>query len=164
MNVQEHVNDKSVSLAIRGTKLTGKMLAKALNILLLEMKRQKVKGERPKSFQGKQSIKDLVRQGAGITNIEITDGNIKSFERVARKYGVDFSLKKDKSVDPPKWLVFFKARDVDALTAAFKEFTAKTLDKSVQKPSIITALKKMKELSASLFKDKVKNKDKGLEL
>ncbi len=162
--MQEQVNEKSVSLAIRGTKLTGRILAKALSKLLVEMKKQNIKGQQPKSFQGKQSLKDLVKQGGGVQNIEITDKNIKSFERVARKYGVDFALKKDNTVDPPKWLVFFKGRDADALTAAFKEFSAKTLKKSVDKPSIITTLKKMKELSASLFKDKVKNKDKGLEL
>ena len=46
----------------------------------------------PKIYKGKQSVKHLVRQGAGVSNIEITDGNIKSFERVARKYGVDFAL------------------------------------------------------------------------
>jgi len=37
---------------------------------------------------------------------------------VARKYSIDYSLKKDKSVDPPKYLVFFRAKDVDVMTAA----------------------------------------------
>lgn len=41
-----------------------------------------------------------------MSNIEVTDGNIKSFERVARKYGVDFALKKDVSSQPPRYLVF----------------------------------------------------------
>ena len=49
------------------------------------------------------------------------------FERTASKYGLDFALKKDVSVEPPSYLVFFKGRDVDVMTAAFKEFSAKTV-------------------------------------
>ncbi len=159
--MQEQINEKSVSLIIRGTKLTSTMLAKSINKILLERKTQK----QSKLYQGKQSVKSLVKQGAGVSNIEITDNNIKSFERTARKYGVDFALKKDKTVSPPKWLVFFKARDADALTAAFKEYSAKTLKKSARKsrPSVLNLIKKMKTLSQSLYADKVKNKNKERE-
>ncbi len=159
--MQEQINEKSVSLIIRGTKLTSTMLAKSINKILIERKKQK----QPKLYQGKQSVKNLVKQGAGVSNIEITDKNIKSFERTARKYGVDFALKKDKTVSPPKWLVFFKARDADALTAAFKEYSAKTLKKSARKsrPSVLNLIKKMKNLSQSLYADKVKNKNKERE-
>ena len=59
-----------------------------------------------------------------MTNIEITDGNIRSFERVARTYGVDYALKKDR--EKPRYLVFFKAKDADALTAAFEEYIARS--------------------------------------
>ena len=76
-----------------------------------------------------------MNQRQGLTNIEITNWNIKSFERVANKYKIDFALKKDKSVDPPRYLVFFKAKDMDVMTAAFKEFSAKELTK-MNKPSI----------------------------
>lgn len=159
--MQEQINEKSVSLIIRGTKLTSTMLAKSINKILIERKKQK----QPKLYQGKQSVKSLVKQGAGVSNIEITDSNIKSFERTARKYGVDFALKKDKTVSPPKWLVFFKARDADTLTAAFKEYSAKTLKKSARKsrPSVLNLIKKMKNLSQSLYADKVKNKNKERE-
>ena len=80
-----------------------------------------------------------------ISNIEITDSNIKSFERVARKYGVDYALKKDTTREIPRYLVFFKARDADALTAAFKEFTGKSL-KREKRPSVLAQLRKFKEL------------------
>ena len=79
--------------------------------------------------RGKQTVAQLMDQKQGLTNIEITNRNIKSFERVANKYKIDFALKKDKSVDPPRYLVFFKAKDVDVMTAAFKEFSAKELIK-----------------------------------
>ena len=65
---------------------------------------------------GKTSVKKLVGEGVGVSSIEVTDGNIKSFERVARKYNVDFAVKKDKTTDPPKYVVFFKGRDADAVS------------------------------------------------
>jgi len=159
--MQEQINEKSVSLIIKGTKLTSTILAKSIKKMLIEMKKQK----QPKLYQGKQSVKNLVRQGVGVSNIEITDNNIKSFEKTARKYGIDFALKKDKTVSPRKWLVFFKARDADALTAAFKEYSTETLKKSARKsrPSVISLIKKMKTLSQSLYNDKVKNKNKERE-
>ena len=105
------------------------------------------------------------RQNQGVSNIEITDSNIKSFERVARKYGVDFAVKKDRSVSPPKYLVFFKGRDADALTAAFREYTAKEVKRASQdKPSVLEQLRALKAKVLSLTPDKSRSKDKGLEL
>ncbi len=160
--MQEQVNEKSVTLIVKGTKITGRMLEKAILAMLRDSKKQRG-GKQPKTYRGKQSVKHLVGQGAGVSNIEITDKNIKSFDRVARKYGVDYSLKKDASNDPPRWLVFFKSRDADVLTAAFNEYTAKSV-KRVDKPSIIAAVRKNLETVKSAVLDKVKNKDKGLEI
>jgi len=155
--LQDQINEKSVALVIKGGKLTGKMLAKALRKLLSEMGKQHKKQLSP---HGKQSVKQLVKQGSGVSNIEITDKNIKSFNRVARKYGVDFALKKDATEAPPKWLVFFKARDADALTSAFKEFSAKSLRKR-KKSSLLAQLNKFKEIAKNAVVDRVKNKNRG---
>lgn len=86
---------------------------------------QLISGSQPK--QGKVTVKELAKQNAGMVNIEITDKNIKSFERYARKYGINYALKKDKSKEPPVYLVFFKGRDQDALNAAFREFSQKQI-------------------------------------
>ena len=112
----------------------------------------------PRAPHGKQSVKSLVRQGAGVQNIEITDKNIRSFQSVARKYGVDYALKKDTSSQPPRYLVFFKARDTDALTAAFREFSGKQLKQS-KKPSILVQLKKFQEQMVN--HDKARNRAKN---
>lgn len=162
--MQEHLNDKSVSLVIKGSKLTGQMLAKAMRQLLIEMKKQQQKKNAPNIYKGKQTVKQLVHQGVGVETIDIKDSSIKSFERTARKYGIDFALQKDTSESPPKWIVFFKSRDAKALTAAFSEYSAKTLKKTTAKPSILIGIKKMKEVVKNQIIDKVKNKDKGLEL
>ena len=107
---------------------------------------------------GKQTVKQLVGQNQGVANIEITDSNIKDFERVARKYGVDYALKKDKSGELPKYLVFFKARDGDALTAAFKEYTAKT-ERKKERPSVLQTLRRLKEQAATIDTPKVRKKE-----
>ena len=106
-----------------------------------------------------------MKQNAGVSNIEITEGNIKAFESTAKKYGIDFALKKDTTESPPRYLVFFKGRDADVLTAAFKEFSAKKLTQEKQ-PSIRKLLSSLKEKAAGLNaqRDKVKNKDREVSL
>lgn len=89
-------------------------------------------------------IKSLQKSGAQITNIVVTDNNIKSFDRVARKYGIDYSLKKVEQEGKTEYLVFFKAKDVDVMTAAFKEYTSETLKKQ-KRESVRQKLEKVKE-------------------
>ena len=160
--MQDEINEKVIALSIRTTKLTAEMLQKSIRFMLSQIKKQL---DKPVQHHGKQTLKQLMKQNAGVSSIEITDSNIKSFERVARKYGVDFALKKDKSGDIPKYLVFFKARDADALTAAFREYTAKEVKRASQdKPSVLEQLRALKAKVLSLTPDKARNKDKGLEL
>ena len=113
-----------------------------------------------KSYRGKQTMEKLMRQNVQLSNIEITDGNIKSFERVAKKYSIDFSLKKDVTADPPRYYVFFKARDADVMTAAFKEYTGKSLNKD-KKPSVRKKLQQA--ITKSLAKHRELEKTKGKE-
>ncbi len=164
--MQEEVNDKTIALSVKTVKLTGTVLKVALRKFLSEMEKQKQKGKgkaaQPK--QGKQTMKHLMQKNTQLANIEITDGNIKSFERVARKYGIDFSLKKDASENPPKYIVFFKARDVDVMTAAFKEYTANDLKKT-NKPSLRKRLAKaMETVRKNKEKVRQKTKDRGLQV
>lgn len=158
--MQDEINEKTVALYIKTGKLTAEMLQKAMKALLAKGKQQI--SEQP---HGKQTLKQLMRQNAGVSNIEITDSNIKAFESTAKKYGIDYALKKDTTEQPPRYLVFFKGRDADVLTAAFKEFSAKKLTQE-QRPSIRKALAafrdKAKQLNAS--HQKVKNKEQEVSL
>ena len=153
--MQEHVEEKTVALSIKATKLTAHELAKAMKAFLNKMKESKDKHK-----HGKQSIKSLTKQGASLSNIPIDGDNIGSFNRVARKYNIDFALKKDSSETPPKWMVFFKAKDADALTAAFKEYSQPMLKQKTRKPSLLAALEKAKELVSQIGAP-VKNRKKG---
>ena len=158
--MQELVNEKTIALYIKTGKLTADTLQKAMKSLLNQMKKQK-----DKQPHGKQTLKQLMKQNTGVSNIEITEDNIKAFESTAKKYGIDFALKKDTTENPPRYLVFFKGRDADVLTAAFKEFSAKKLTQD-KKPSIRKLLSDFKEKAAAMNaqRAKVKNKDRGIEL
>ena len=108
--MQEDIENRAVALAIKSVKLTGHGLKVAIAKYLAHRKEQKLHT----APTGRQTVRQLMRQGQSVSNIEITDGNIKSFQRVARKYSVNYALKKDTSGEIPKYLVFFKARDADA--------------------------------------------------
>jgi len=120
----------------------------------------------PKNYagKGKQTVSQLTRQGQGVTNIEISDKNIKDFESIARKYGVDFAVVKDSTEQPPKHLVFFKARDTDAITAAFKEYSAKQMSRGTEKPSLLGMLRDLMEKVKNQVLDQTKHKDRGRDL
>lgn len=153
--MQEEVRDKSVALVIRvgkaGVKLTEALLKAAIRKYLSEQ------GNGIK--HGKQTVKQLVGQGAGVQSIEITDKNIGSFERVARKYGIDFAVKKD--LAKGNYLVFFKARDADALNAAFAEYTARALGRQQGKVSLREMLSHFKQVVQEMSAGKEKNREKG---
>ncbi len=158
--MQDEINEKVVALSIKGAKLTAATLQKAMKSLLAELKKQQ--GKDP---EGKQTLRQLMKQNTGVSNIEITDSNIKAFESTAKKYGIDYALKKDTTETPPRYLVFFKGRDADVLTAAFKEFSAKKLTQD-KKPSIRKLLSTLKEAAQgrNAERAKIKNKDRGIEL
>ena len=154
--MQEEVTQKTIALSVKTARVTADVLK---NMLRKYLSGQKQKGKNPYKV-GKQSYKELKSQGSGLSNIEITDGNIKSFERVAKKYSIDFSLKKDVTADPPRYYVFFKARDADVMTAAFKEYTGQTLNKD-KKPSVRKKLQQA--ITKSLAKHRELEKTKGKE-
>ena len=163
--MQDEVNTKVVAIAIKGGKISAEVLEKALKKFVEEIEKAQKTASQPKTYRGKQSIKHLVEQNAAISNIEVTDGNIKSFQRTANKYGIDYALKKDTSEEPPRYIVFFKGRDVDVMTQAFKEFSARTV-KQKDKPSRRRKLSHEQEQSKAKHKEKVKvkTKDRGVEL
>lgn len=163
--MQEEVESRTVTLTINAVKLTGRVFKAAIAKYMQHRKEKKQEKARvgPVKPMGKQSVKELIGQNQGVTNIEVSDKGIKDFDRIARKYGVDYAIKKDKTGEKPKYLIFFKGRDADALTAAFTEYTAQAV-KREKRPSLISMLRKMRELAPTLKPEKVKNKDKGLEL
>lgn len=162
--MQEEVTGKAVALIIDSAKMSEQVLEKALQKYL-----EAQKNKSPKIHRGKQTLKQLAGQNAGLANIEISDRNIKAFTHVAKKYHVDFALKKDTTAEQPRYLVFFKSRDADAVTAAFQEFASRRMGRE-EKPSIRERLAQAREQAAqkvehrTLDREKVKVKERGVEL
>ena len=157
--MQEEVDSRTVALVISSAKLTGRVFKAAISQFLAHCKNKKTVIP-----HGKQSVKQLIGQNQGVTSIESNDPDIKAFDKVARKYGVDYAVKKVRDDDgKSKYIIFFKGRDNDAVTSAFREYTAKSMEKE-KKPSI---QKKLHEVGAKV-QNKVleitKTKQRGQEL
>ena len=160
--MQEEITQKTLALCVEASKMTAQLLQQAMKKVLADMEKHK---KNPQLRHGKQTLRQLMKHNTGVSNIEITDQNIRAFSATAKKYGIDFALKKDTSGEIPRYLVFFKGRDADVITAAFREFSAKNLEKE-KKPSIRKELEQAKQQAKAQHRqrEKVKTKDRGVEL
>ncbi len=147
--MQEEVEHKTVNFAISSTKLTARTLLRGMQFLLRQYDKH--------ASQGKQSMKRLMQQNRGVTNVEIQKTGIKNFDRCAKRYHIDYAIQKDLSTTPPRYMIYFKAQDTDALSAAFKEYSASVLDKS-KRPSVLAKLHELAQTIANL-PDKVRHKE-----
>ncbi len=150
--MQEEVENRTLTLVINGTKFTGRMLKSAISKYLAHCKNVKQqkqqKRDNPVIPHGKQTVKQLVGQGQGVSNIDIDDPSIRRFNRIARKYGVDYAVKRDRNAKSPKFLIFFKSKDADAMTAAFNEYAGKKVKKA-SRPSVRQKLALLKSRTKS---------------
>ena len=162
--MQEEVTQGAVTLIVNGSKMTEQAFEKAVKKFLEEIQKSK----QPKIYRGKKTLKQLAGQNAGLANIEISDRNIRAFTQVAKKYHVDFALKKDTAAEQPRYLVFFKSRDADAITAAFQEFASRRISRE-ERPSIRERLDQAREQAAqkaehrTIDREKVKVKDRSVQ-
>ncbi|MEA5003785.1 MAG: PcfB family protein [Christensenella sp.] len=151
--MQEDIEQKSVVFITKGTKITARLLAKAMGAGLRQIKKKR-------DAPGKQSMKQLSK-GGSLESIPISDNNIKAFDPIARKYGVRYKLFKDDTEQPPKWLVFFRAKDTNAMTSAFKEFTHKMLKRETEKPSVRETMAKFRAAIKQAVIDRTKHQERG---
>ena len=139
--MQEEVEQRTLTLVINGTKFSGRVLKSAVSKFVAFCRNQKAKKVNVHP-RGKQSVKQLTQQGQGVNTMEIDDANLRQFERIARKYGVDYAVRKDVTTETPRFLVFFKGRDADAIMAALKEFSS-TKELKSERPSLLQKLREI---------------------
>lgn len=164
--MEEETTQKTIALVMNGAKLSARELRNMMKMYLDHHSRQKSRTSHRKTVHKKVSVKELVGQDAGAKTIEISDSNIKCFEQTAKKYNIDFAVKKDRTKDPPKYLVFFKAKDQDVMEQAFREFVYVN-EKKKERPSVREKLNRSKEvvsLNKNREKSLEKNKDRGQSL
>mgnify|MGYP002627006679 CR=1 FL=1 len=98
----------------------------------------------------------------------LIERNLRLVAHVAKKYHVDFALKKDTAAEQPRYMVFFKSRDADAITAAFQEFVSRRIGRE-ERPSIRERLNQAREQAErkaehrTLDREKVKVKDRSVQ-
>ena len=152
--MQEEIEQKSFNLMISTTKLTARTVLNAVKAA--------IRLYQSKASQGKQSVRTLLRQNRGVSSVEISKTSIKGFERYAKKYGIDYAIRKDSSEVPPRYLVFFKAPDAEAFQAAFKEYSASLLSKP-KRPSVLAKLHELVQAAAELpGKVRRKEQERGM--
>ena len=179
--MQEEVENKSVMLIINSTKFTGRVLKSAISKYLahrsekhrekkmdrktekraeqakrIAAKEAKKEAKRNVIPRGKQSVKDLIAQNQGVSSIDVADKDMKGFEKIAREYNVDFAVRKTKG-KPAKYLVFFKAKDSDALIGAMTEFTRKKEYKR-DHPSIVKRLTRDMVKGIQIIPERIRSK------
>lgn len=121
-------------------------------------------GDTAVSVQGipRQTERPYTPAAKSLSSVEISKTGIKGFERYAKKYGIDYAIRKDSSEVPPKYLVFFKAPDAEAFQSAFKEYSASLLSKS-KRPSVLAKLHELVQAAAELpGKVRHKEQERGL--
>ena len=131
----------------------------------LESKYRQKEQRKAEGPHGKQTVRQLVRHSNGLKQVPVQGEHLREFEKVLKKYGVDFAVMRETKGDSPRYLVFFKAKDESMISNVLQESTRRQLEKgnTPKKPSLLAALKKAKELAvAAPAKTKQKEKDLSL--
>lgn len=154
--MQEEVENRTVNLAVSTTKVTARTLVRGIRWYLMHRNQKRMRKQMEHPYvEGKQSVEELTKAGVSTDKIELPEGSAKEFCKLANKFGVDYAIRKDKTQDPPRYVVFFKAKDTQVLDQVVKEYTAKTLAKQDEK-SVRKELKAEKDKARSETKERAK--------
>lgn len=113
----------TIAITVRAGKLTARGLAYVLGAAARKIRKAQRAGQAP---QGKQSARKLLRHGGDTSGLELP-GDPRQFDRVARKWGVDYAIR---PVEKGKYLLLFKAKQADAITGCFSEYSRRMLNRS----------------------------------
>ena len=150
--MQEEIERRTIAVSVTATKLTAQVLAKALAAVVQKIQKEYRTGQTP---QGRQSVKKLMNHGVATNSIPL-DGDTKLFDRMARKYNVDYAFHK---TGPDKYLLFFKAGQADAITACFGEYTKRVMSKGIKRPSILEQFKQLAEKQRAKPKERQRTRE-----
>ena len=132
--MEEDVTRRTIAISVQATKLTGRVLCKAFQKFLAQAEKQRRASLTP---HGRQSVKQLMGHAGQSNSIQLK-GDARLFDRIARKFNVDYAFHK---VGPKDYLLFFKAGQADAITAAFSEYTKRVIARQKDRPSSLGQLR-----------------------
>ena len=156
--INEEIARKTLNMEVRAGKVTGKILLDLIRKLLKES--EKIGGfEKLVGSKGNEvKLKDMVKKGQ-LEEIPVEETELKELKKELNRYGVKFSVMKDK--ESGKYSVFFQAKDMKVMDKAFKHALSESEKKTERKESIHKNIEKFKEMAKnSVSKDKIKNKQK----
>ena len=156
--INEEIARKTLNMEVKAGKVTAKLLLTLLKKLMKEA--EKLGGlEKLVSSKGNGvKLKDMVKKGQ-LEEIPVEEAELKELKKELNRYGVKFSVMKDK--ESGKYSVFFQAKDMKVMDKAFKHALSKSEKKTERKESIHKNIEKFKEMAKNtVSKDKVKNKQK----
>lgn len=156
--INEEIARKTLNMEVRAVKVTGKLVWDLLKKLMKEA--EKLGGlEKLVNANGNEvKLKDMVKKGQ-LEEIPVEEAELKELKKELNRYGVKFSVMKDK--ESGKYSVFFQAKDMKVMDKAFKHALSESEKKTERKESIYKNIEKFKEMAKnSVSKDKVKNKQK----
>ena len=135
-----------------------KLTARSLAYVVAAVGRKIAKGHRTRQTpHGRQTVKQLMRHGVSTNSLELS-GDTRDFDRMARKWNVDYAFYK---TGQDKYLLFFKAGQADAMTACFSEYSRKVLNKS--KSRHISIRDQLKRAGEQLTREKPKQRERAKE-
>lgn len=150
--MQEDIERRALAVTVTASKLTGRVLAKALMAVMRKIRREIQSGKTP---QGRQPVKKLMNHNVATNTIPL-DGDLKVFDRIARKHNVDYAIRK---TGPDKHTLFFKAGQADVITACFAEYSKRILARGNGRPSIKEQLKAFSERARSKPHEKTRARE-----
>ena len=167
--INEEMTQQECNLASRVGSMAYQEVRKAIDKLIADLEKTKnqlaakhTKSKEPKIKSGEMTLKELQKKGNGLSTVELKDPHLRTLRNTLNKHGVDFSAVKD---GKGKYTLFFKGKDADSVTHAFKQYTQKMvkMEKGIIKPSINKALEVAKKLAQALNvgRDKEKNMSRG---
>ena len=139
--MNEEVSKESIRFAYNTARVTVRGM-----LMGLRKAKQIAKAVNDKTGKGEQTVKQLIKQGQGATSMEVSGESMRQFKKIANRYGVDFAIVKNKTADKPRYTVFFKAKDTDAITAVLNEYAGKVVkkNKTQERPSVLEKLRVLK--------------------
>jgi hypothetical protein len=156
--INEEIARKTLNMEVRAAKVTGKLILNLLKKLMKEA--EKLGGlEKLVNANGNEvKLKDMVKKGQ-LEEIPVEEAGLRELKKELNRYGVKFSVMKDKETG--KYSVFFQAKYMKVMNKTFKYALSESAKKTERKESIHKNIEKFKEMAKnSVSKDKIKNKQK----
>ena len=156
--VNEEISNRAINMEVRVSKPLLSEVIKVFKKINLEAEKQGKKlsnylDEKVKS--NSVPLKDLVKKGQ-LESITLKDKDFKELKKELNRYGVKFSVMRDKKND--EYSLFFQSKDTVIMDKAFKNAILKVEKNESIKESTLEVINKFKEKSKKLINDKIRNK------